>query len=291
MYPKIIKIERGTAITLRVVEEADNNFYYHTGFTYATEDAIAVNYTGFGKSVKEDNDILDDTYTFVNPDRPYQNCLMLTTETDKIGVAQVYTGAGEISDRAVLTTESIVDRGNSRVFTRTKSKTYYKYDPLTTYFTTEVESKTFAIKDEYKLKRGLNIIAFDKSGTLRFEPDLNARATLMFSDLDLIMAANCGINNKLIQYQNNNSYKSPELALLTDLAAADPEHKFFYNCHPSGISVIDLNSLLLSSNEPETLATPSTWYNANNINNKFVISEIDADYLDTGIQISKASKR
>jgi hypothetical protein len=40
----------------------------------------------------------------------------------------------------------------------------------------------------------------------------------------------------------------------------------------------------------DVLDHPINWYDINNINNKFVVSEIDADYLKTGITIAKASR-
>ena len=51
---------------------------------------------------------------------------------------------------------------------------------------------------------------------------------------------------------------------------------------------IDLNPLLTA--DEENLSSQLIWYDKNNINNKFVISEIDADYLATGITIAKSSK-
>ena len=51
-------------------------------------------------------------------------------------------------------------------------------------------------------------------------------------------------------------------------------------------TALDLNPL-----DPEdTLENPVNWYRYNNINNKFVVSEINANYLPIGITISKNSK-
>ena len=62
--------------------------------------------------------------------------------------------------------------------------------------------------------------------------------------------------------------------------------KFYYNVVIDNATSIDLNE----NNSDETLSNPYTWYNYNNINNKFVISEIDADYLPTGITIARSSR-
>jgi hypothetical protein len=48
---------------------------------------------------------------------------------------------------------------------------------------------------------------------------------------------------------------------------------------------IDLNHLV-----GEKLSSPIAWYDPNNESNKFVISEIDADSLETGITLTKASR-
>ena len=51
-------------------------------------------------------------------------------------------------------------------------------------------------------------------------------------------------------------------------------------------NAIDLNNNLVN----ETLLTPEVWYDPNNVNNKFVVSEISANDLLTGITLSKASR-
>ena len=51
-------------------------------------------------------------------------------------------------------------------------------------------------------------------------------------------------------------------------------------------NAIELNPLI----SDDTMANPYTWYDPNNLANKFVVSEIDADYLPTGITLTKASK-
>jgi hypothetical protein len=49
---------------------------------------------------------------------------------------------------------------------------------------------------------------------------------------------------------------------------------------------IDMNP----NDEKDNLENPLSWFNYNNINNKFVIAEIDTTSLNDGIVIAKASK-
>jgi hypothetical protein len=66
----------------------------------------------------------------------------------------------------------------------------------------------------------------------------------------------------------------------------DPNYLFYYNIPVSNALGIDLQD----SDETDTLLAPTNWYDLNNINNKFVISEIDAESLKTGITIAKTSR-
>ena len=55
-------------------------------------------------------------------------------------------------------------------------------------------------------------------------------------------------------------------------------------------TAIDINDNLNES-EKETLLTPTIWYDYNNINNKFVITEISDTDMKKGITIARTSKR
>ena len=65
-----------------------------------------------------------------------------------------------------------------------------------------------------------------------------------------------------------------------------PYSDFYYNAPIDNSLAIEINTKM-----GETLLSPEIWYDYNNINNKFVISEIDATKLKDGIVISKSSKR
>ena len=79
--------------------------------------------------------------------------------------------------------------------------------------------------------------------------------------------------------------------LLMALRALDPNNEFYYNCLPDNSIAIDINTNLLGTEDAETMSSPMIWYDSNNINNKFVVSEIDALYLEDGIKIVRSSRR
>lgn len=145
----------------------------------------------------------------------------------------------------------------------------------------------------YYLKPGLNIVSITESTTLYILPDAKKKAMIIFGDPTLYSYDDTtgGLAIALLGYQGeDNAHGSPALTLLKDLRAADGENQFFYNCDIENDVAINLSEDRLFSDETETLAAERTWYDSNNINNKFVISEIDAEYLDTGLQILKSSR-
>lgn len=77
--------------------------------------------------------------------------------------------------------------------------------------------------------------------------------------------------------------------LLADIKNyGDVTKDFYYNAPVLANTAIELNPLV----ENDTLLkNPLNWYDINNINNKFVISELDTEYLKTGITIARASRR
>ena len=70
------------------------------------------------------------------------------------------------------------------------------------------------------------------------------------------------------------------------LPLAPLENKFYYNVPMNNEIALDLNE----KSDNDTLENPLNWYNYNNVNNKFVVSEINADYLTSGITIARNSK-
>jgi len=153
-------------------------------------------------------------------------------------------------------------------------------------------------KDYYKycLRKGINVIKFKTGCVIRLYSDPKQNEVLILSDTDIVKITDknpFGFNTALLNYQQTGSTATgmtPEISLAYDLWKADPNHQFYYNCLVDSSSAIDLNTALLGTDDAELLSSPETWFDYNNINNKFVIAEIDADYLDTGVRITKASK-
>lgn len=141
--------------------------------------------------------------------------------------------------------------------------------------------------DTYKFKRGIQVIELDSNvSSISIYTDnydtKSAKGTLIFSELSLIK----GINPKL-SYQFDSTHENNAFAtLLADIQKAGVADKFYYNVPIDNENAIDLNNNLVN----ETLLTPESWYDPNNVNNKFVVSEISADDLLTGITLSKASR-
>lgn len=152
---------------------------------------------------------------------------------------------------------------------------------------------------KYILKRGLNIIQIDESNELSIWPDENKEDIIIFGNLDIVYRANessaaganytAMLNPKLKYFAEGNTQSEYAKAMqaLSDIDILDGDtHEFYYNNLVANSTAIDLNS----SDEDDDLLNPRSYYDYNNRNNKFVISEIDADYLTTGITIAKSCK-
>lgn len=141
--------------------------------------------------------------------------------------------------------------------------------------------------NKYVLKRGIQVIRLDSnvSSISIYTDNYNsnsAEGIIIFSELSLVK----GINPKL-SYQFDSLHENDALAtLLADIQKAGVADTFYYNAPIDNENAIDLNNHLAN----ETLLTPESWYDPNNVNNKFVVSEISADDLLTGITLSKASR-
>ena len=79
------------------------------------------------------------------------------------------------------------------------------------------------------------------------------------------------------------TYKIEE-QLLADVRRYDEGINFYYSAPVETTLAIDFNESV------NTLMNPYTNYDINNINNSFVISKLDIDYLDTGLQIARSSR-
>ena len=143
----------------------------------------------------------------------------------------------------------------------------------------------------YCLKPGLNVIKISRANTLElYIPNAgssNATTTLLIKKLDIVSIKNSeanpdGINTALLGLDKLNLMGKEFLDYITALLG-DNKNKFFYNCP------ID-NSVAISINESkETLLDPNIWYDTNNINNQFVIAELDAENFEDFITINRSS--
>lgn len=78
-----------------------------------------------------------------------------------------------------------------------------------------------------------------------------------------------------------------EQQLLKEIRDIDTEHDFYYTAPVENSLAIEFNE---SDTEQNTLMNPAIYYDVNNVNNNFVISKLDIDYLDAGIQIARSSR-
>lgn len=135
--------------------------------------------------------------------------------------------------------------------------------------------------DRYILREGLNIVKIDSaSGSLEFWKNNNNEGVLIFGNLDLVNSSEV-LNPKLKYFAVTENTSAKQA--LSDIRSLDTQNEFYYNNIIANDTALDLN-------EDEDLLNPRTLYDYNNKNNKFVVSEIDADWLDGNVTIAKQSK-
>ena len=155
------------------------------------------------------------------------------------------------------------------------------------------------------LKYGINVIKLNGGTSSNKEYSFNLggyRAdtsdVVLIGQLDLVdNSNNNGIDLNRIPYiavdaksKSDTTLISKSEQILKDIRTIDPDHSFYYNCLMDNSTAIDFNDNLDES-EKETLLTPTIWYDYNNINNKFVITEISDTDMKKGITIARTSKR
>lgn len=150
----------------------------------------------------------------------------------------------------------------------------------------------------YILRPGINVIkltnscdvsirvAKDKStGTLYGSND-----TVLVADLDIVDAKE-EINPRLNYNVTNSNFTSAIEQLNADINEVDIKHNFYYNADIENANALDINPFIaLDREDADIMSNPRMLYDYNNICNKFVISEIDADKLTSGITLTKSSK-
>ena len=155
------------------------------------------------------------------------------------------------------------------------------------------------------LKYGINVIKLNGnvSANTTYSFSLggyyeNTSDVVLIGQLDLVdSSSNDGIDLNRIPYiavdtksGSDTTLISKSEQILKDINAIDPDHSFYYNCLMDNSTAIDFNDNLDEA-EKETLLTPTIWYDYNNINNKFVITEISDTDMKKGITIARTSKR
>lgn len=78
-----------------------------------------------------------------------------------------------------------------------------------------------------------------------------------------------------------------EEQLLDEIKAIDVNREFYYNVPVEANVAIDFNE---SDAKLNTLMNPALNYDINNVNNNFVISKLDINYLTKGLQIARSSR-
>jgi len=139
-----------------------------------------------------------------------------------------------------------------------------------------------SIAERYYLKPGVNMIMFTKDCSITLVGNSeSASHALIFDMLHIVK----GINSKL-DYKSSDTTDGGLSDALKQIAEVDTNNEFYYSAELETASLIDLNA----NDANAKLSTPTTWYDYNNINNKFVISELDANYLAKGITLALSSK-
>ena len=135
------------------------------------------------------------------------------------------------------------------------------------------------------LMPGINIIKVDPTvKSLNIFSDAAKKSTIVFGNLDLVKGINPKLDYRTIDKDGTEASKLTQL--LEDIRALTIAEDFYYNIPIQRSAEIDLNTAVAE----DLLSSPLTWYDGNNSNKKFVISEIDADYLTTGITLTKTSR-
>lgn len=147
----------------------------------------------------------------------------------------------------------------------------------------------------YYLHNGINCIKFtatssgdayfDLYGETLSEEQSDRIQIAILSNCYQVNADNDGVNTKLLGIESTDASK-----VLRAIKNLDPDNLFYYNCPVKSSAMIDIN-YIKDSERSETLASPKAWLDYNNVYNKFVVEEIDADTLNTGIIISSSSKK
>jgi hypothetical protein len=113
--------------------------------------------------------------------------------------------------------------------------------------------------------------------------DIHKVISGLIADLSTIVDANGVTESSKSAYD----YLVAEEHLLENLRAIDIGRDFYYTAPVNLNLAIEFNE---SDSSLNTLMNPLMNYDINNVNNSFVISKLDIDYLDKGLQIARSSR-
>ena len=136
-----------------------------------------------------------------------------------------------------------------------------------------------------ELSEGLNIIEIKQSCKIKIDHRNDSAGTLTFSGINIIDEAHA-INEKLCYKAIDKT--SPYEQVLSDISniMKNRDIKFYYNAPMNNENSLEFNQF----DSKDTLENPFNLYDYNNLCNKFVISEINADTLKDNIVISRNSR-
>ena len=149
------------------------------------------------------------------------------------------------------------------------------------------ESSSEGAINEYKLVPGIQVLKLNHNVTgLEVYADTAKKGTIIFGELSLVAGLNENLEYKAVSEQNALDELLADIRNNVQTTKDDVvEDLFYYNMPIDNSRAINLNPLL-----EEDLVSADAWYDSNNENNKFVVTEIDADHLDKGITLTKASR-
>ncbi len=150
-------------------------------------------------------------------------------------------------------------------------------------------------KNQGILREGLNVILVEDSCDISIEAIPGTANLVTFSGLNIVDKEN-PLNPRLGCYErypneaeaSGYSTLDPYKELLAAIRKLDVDQQFMYNAPINNKASLDLNYY----DKSDTLRLAKHWFDNSNINNKFVITELDADYLSSNnhITVSKFSR-
>jgi hypothetical protein len=170
-------------------------------------------------------------------------------------------------------------------------------------YTFDLETDKVPFAAFYNTAVGLKneVVAYADTSAILSELDLNALSS------DRILAIEVGLDsvNSILHKLAGDVFNIEQLSslpaeyvyvlytyrtekqLLAEIRSIDANREFYYNVPVESSLAIEFNE---SNKLLNTLLNPLTNYDVNNVNNGFVISKLDIDYLTNGIQIARSSR-